>query len=236
MNWPVGNADQFRGVYDIQRQTLHLYEREAQGQYRAPVDVSAHRRSGRPRGDRRERLRAFPRVARRDPLGRHALRRRRVPGGPADACVLRERAHELRPRAVSAGAGRARAAAVGRGRAIRASSTRPTSALPGFVFKIQANMDPRHRDRVAFVRVCSGRFEKDMVLSNSRVGQAAAGVARVPVLRPRPRDHRRGLCGRHPRARQPGPVRHRRHGSYRAAAEVPGRAAVSRRSTSAACV
>ena len=40
----------------------------------------------------------------------------------------------------------------------------------GFVFKIQANMDPRHRDRVAFVRVCSGRFAKDMVLSNSRVG------------------------------------------------------------------
>src|ERR1700757_3135933 len=41
----------------------------------------------------------------------------------------------------------------------------------GFVFKIQANMDPRHRDRVAFVRVCSGRFTKDMVVSNSRVGK-----------------------------------------------------------------
>jgi len=40
----------------------------------------------------------------------------------------------------------------------------------GFVFKIQANMDPRHRDRVAFVRVCSGRFTKDMVISNSRLG------------------------------------------------------------------
>jgi peptide chain release factor 3 len=41
----------------------------------------------------------------------------------------------------------------------------------GFVFKIQANMDPRHRDRVAFVRVCSGRFTKDMVVTNSRVGR-----------------------------------------------------------------
>ena len=39
------------------------------------------------------------------------------------------------------------------------------------MFKIQANMDPRHRDRVAFVRVCSGRFTKDMVLSNSRMGK-----------------------------------------------------------------
>src|SRR6185436_2185913 len=42
----------------------------------------------------------------------------------------------------------------------------------GFVFKIQANMDPRHRDRVAFVRVCSGKFIKDMAVSNSRVGKA----------------------------------------------------------------
>src|SRR5262249_43482720 len=42
----------------------------------------------------------------------------------------------------------------------------------GFVFKIQANMDPRHRDRVAFVRVCSGRFTKDMAVTNNRVGRA----------------------------------------------------------------
>ena len=41
----------------------------------------------------------------------------------------------------------------------------------GFVFKIQANMDPRHRDRVAFVRVCSGRFTKDMQVMNSRIGR-----------------------------------------------------------------
>ncbi len=41
----------------------------------------------------------------------------------------------------------------------------------GFVFKIQANMDPRHRDRVAFVRVCSGKFTKDMAVSNSRAGK-----------------------------------------------------------------
>src|SRR5580704_4356664 len=34
VNWPIGSAGDFRGVYDIQRQTLHRYEREAQGQYR----------------------------------------------------------------------------------------------------------------------------------------------------------------------------------------------------------
>jgi peptide chain release factor 3 len=38
----------------------------------------------------------------------------------------------------------------------------------GFIFKIQANMDPRHRDRIAFVRVCSGKFERDMTVHHSR--------------------------------------------------------------------
>jgi peptide chain release factor 3 len=41
----------------------------------------------------------------------------------------------------------------------------------GFVFKIQANMDPRHRDRIAFVRVCSGRFEADMKVRHVRTGR-----------------------------------------------------------------
>ena len=41
----------------------------------------------------------------------------------------------------------------------------------GFVFKLQANMDPKHRDRVAFIRVCSGKFEKDMVVNHARSGK-----------------------------------------------------------------
>lgn len=40
----------------------------------------------------------------------------------------------------------------------------------GFVFKLQANMDPRHRDQVAFLRVCSGRFRRDMEVVNARTG------------------------------------------------------------------
>src|SRR5690606_6338650 len=41
----------------------------------------------------------------------------------------------------------------------------------GFVFKIQANMDPRHRDRIAFVRLTSGRFEPGMQVINTRSGE-----------------------------------------------------------------
>lgn len=41
----------------------------------------------------------------------------------------------------------------------------------GFIFKIHANLDPRHRDRIAFLRVCSGRFEKDKPFLHTRLGK-----------------------------------------------------------------
>ena len=43
--------------------------------------------------------------------------------------------------------------------------------LTGFVFKIQANMDPKHRDRIAFMRICSGKFTKGMKLNHLRIGK-----------------------------------------------------------------
>lgn len=41
----------------------------------------------------------------------------------------------------------------------------------GFVFKIQANMDPKHRDRIAFLRICSGRYEKGLKMKHVRIGK-----------------------------------------------------------------
>jgi peptide chain release factor 3 len=52
---------------------------------------------------------------------------------------------------------------------------RPLEApFSGLVFKVQANMDPAHRDRMAFVRVCSGRFERGMVLTHAATGRPFA--------------------------------------------------------------
>jgi peptide chain release factor 3 len=48
-------------------------------------------------------------------------------------------------------------------------STEP--AFSGFVFKIQANMDPAHRDRIAFLRVCSGKFERGMKIQHLRINR-----------------------------------------------------------------
>jgi peptide chain release factor 3 len=52
---------------------------------------------------------------------------------------------------------------------------RPLDApFSGFVFKVQANMDPSHRDRIAFLRVCSGRFERGMVVTHGPTGKPFA--------------------------------------------------------------
>ncbi|MGK2948687.1 MAG: peptide chain release factor 3 [Acidimicrobiales bacterium] len=49
---------------------------------------------------------------------------------------------------------------------------RPLDApFSAFAFKVQANMDPSHRDRIAFVRVCSGRFERGMVVTHGPTGK-----------------------------------------------------------------
>jgi peptide chain release factor 3 len=46
--------------------------------------------------------------------------------------------------------------------------------VTGFVFKVQANMDPNHRDRIAFLRLCSGRFRRGMKLRHARSGKTMA--------------------------------------------------------------
>ena len=72
--------------------------------------------------------------------------------------------------------------------------------VTGFVFKVQANMDPKHRDRVAFVRLCSGRFRRGMKLKMVRHQKQIAvpapifffaAVARAGGGRGRRRHHRR---------------------------------------------
>jgi peptide chain release factor 3 len=170
VNWPVGNAEHFRGVYDLQRKHLLLYEREMQGQYRAPVDVSD-----------------LDDPQARELIGentylhfRESLDVIRVAGTTFDIDAYLAGTQTpvffgsamtnfglepfLRTLVELAPHPHARPSDTG--------IVEPTDErFTGFVFKIQANMDPRHRDRVAFVRVCSGKFTKDMAVSNSRAGK-----------------------------------------------------------------
>ena len=61
-------------------------------------------------------------------------------------------------------------------RAQRSMATEPK--LTGFVFKIQANMDPGHRDRIAFLRLCSGRYQRGMRLRHVRLERSCASPTR----------------------------------------------------------
>jgi peptide chain release factor 3 len=170
VNWPIGSAENFRGVYDIDRKHLLLYEREAQGQFRAPVDVAdlddPHAREL--IGDSAyahfiESLDVIRHAGTTYDVGEYRAGRQTPVffGSALTNFGLEPFLHAL-----------VQLAPPPQPRPSDGGLVAPTDErFSGFVFKIQANMDPRHRDRVAFVRVCSGRFTKDMVLFNSRVNR-----------------------------------------------------------------
>jgi len=170
VNWPVGNAEHFRGVYDLQRQHLLLYEREMQGQYRAPVDVSDldDPQARELIGENtylhfRESLDVIRIAGTAFDIDEY-LAGRQTPVFFGSAMTNFGLEPFLRTLVELAPHPHARPSDSG--------TVEPTDErFTGFVFKIQANMDPRHRDRVAFVRVCSGKFTKDMSVSNSRAGK-----------------------------------------------------------------
>jgi peptide chain release factor 3 len=171
MNWPLGTGPDFAGVYDRAGRQAHFFERTAAGAYRAPV--SLHDLSD---PIVRERLddAAYARVV--DEIGTvegagASFDRDAVLAGTLTPVFLGSAVNNFGVHLLLdafldlSTPPRARRAAGGR--VVEPSE----AAFSGFVFKIQANMDPRHRDRIAFVRVCSGRFEREMVVTHARTGK-----------------------------------------------------------------
>ena len=78
-----------------------------------------------------------------------------------------------------------------------------SDTVTGFVFKVQANMNPQHRDRVAFLRLCSGTFPARYEAQPGRDRQDHRGPLPHPVLRPVARGRGRGGGGRHHRHPEP---------------------------------
>ena len=69
------------------------------------------------------------------------------------------------------------------GRDATVREVQPTEGkFSGFVFKIQANMDPKHRDRIAFLRVCSGKFERGMKMKHLRLNRDVAANSVVTFM------------------------------------------------------
>ena len=167
VTWPVGSAERFRGVVDRRQATLHSFTRTAGGSTPAEEERVALDQVG----DRDEDWTAAEEeLALLDGIG-------------ADLSLSDYLAGEATPvffgSALSNFGVRllldalVEVAPPPRARPDAAGDPRPLdSAFSAQVFKLQANLDPRHRDRIAFVRVCSGRFERGAKATNSRTGEA----------------------------------------------------------------
>ncbi|GAC1396220.1 MAG: peptide chain release factor 3 [Vulcanimicrobiaceae bacterium] len=176
INWPIGSGPSFRGVYDRRSHDVNLFERVTHGAKRAPVRVTDI---------------DDPKFAELTDEGTYREFRdglELLEGAGAafdrDAFMTGEATPVFFGSAVTnfgvelfldgflemAPPPRARFAH--RNGSDASEAVDPSSEqFSGFVFKIQANMDPRHRDRVAFLRVCSGKFERDMTVRNVRTGK-----------------------------------------------------------------
>ena len=172
VNWPLGTGPDFKGVFDRLNKQVHFFERTARRRVPRPGVDPRPERPGRAR--RAERRRPTRKSV--DELGCSTSPARRSTRTrcwrAADAGLLRQRGQQLRRADAARRLPRPLARRRDRARPAAGSWTRPTPAFSGFVFKIQANMDPRHRDRIAFVRVCSGQVRA------RHDGHARAGRAR----------------------------------------------------------
>ncbi len=170
-NWPIGDGPWFKGVYDLQSNQVLSYERTARGQRRAPMKVTglddptlADMLGEQPTRDLREHvdlLSAAGSTFDHD-LFLRGLMTPVLFGSALNNFGLEPFIQTLTELAPPPGP-----------RESDQGIVQPTDeAFTGFVFKIQANIDPKHRDRMAFLRVCSGRFEKDMVVEHPRLGRS----------------------------------------------------------------
>ena len=171
VNWPIGIGDRFRGVYDRRGKAIHLFERKDHGSRAARETI----------------------VQLDDPKIEAYLEPELYHQLQEDIQLLAELGGELDLEAVHGGKmtpvffGSAMTnfgvqlfleafldyamQPVGRNSSLGVLEPSYPD-FTGFVFKLQANMDPKHRDRVAFVRVCTGKFEKDMLVSHARTGKS----------------------------------------------------------------
>ncbi|MGI8642739.1 MAG: peptide chain release factor 3 [Thermomicrobiales bacterium] len=170
LNWPIGEGPDFRGVYDRQTKRVHLFERTEHGASRAPVQVS----------DLDDPALAGLIGADLAATLREELELLDLAGSAFDQQAVL--AGELTP--VSFGSALTNfgvevflntfidlAPPPGTQQTSGGAMGPSDDRFSGFVFKVQANMDRRHRDRVAFMRIVSGRFEKDMDVWHPRLGK-----------------------------------------------------------------
>ncbi len=170
MNYPLGTGIDFKGLYDRLDKQIHLFEKTTGGIYKAPVSVMDIS----------------------DPIVKEKLNENNYEKLIEELEMLDTAGEQFNAEAVLKG----RLTPVFFGSAMNnfgvqllldgflkfAVSPAPREssiglikpddeAFSGFIFKIQANMDPKHRDRIAFLRICSGKFNRDMQAVHAASGK-----------------------------------------------------------------
>ena len=180
--WPLGNGPTFKGVYDRRNSQVHLFERVPGGKFQAPVQVASLKDDGvRHKLDDYAFNEATEQLEMLDGAG-HPFDLAAVQAGQQTPVYFGSAVNNFGIQLLLNGF---LADSVPPAPRRSVSVTVPGLPAPtedrevpithekfsGFVFKIQANMDPKHRDRIAFVRVCSGKFTRDMTVTHQRTGR-----------------------------------------------------------------
>ncbi len=186
MTWPIGMGKRFKGIYHIYNDTVRLFA-QADGQNASEgelIDGLDNPRLDEILGDQAEELREEVEL---------------VQGASHEFDLEAFLAGELTPVFFGSAVnnfglqelldGFADYAPSPKSRETETRTVEPTEGdLTGFVFKIQANMDPKHRDRVAFMRIVSGKYEKGMNLKHVRIGKNVK-IAKAITFLANKREH-----------------------------------------------
>lgn len=170
ITWPVGIAGHLRGMVERADNTMVRYARTAHGASRAEEEILDADRAAVEEGD--DWTTAQEELGLLDEIG-SAFDREAFEAGTATPVMFGAALPNI-------GVGRLLDALIDLApsptpRPDVHGDARPVEApFSGLVFKVQASMDKSHRDRVAFVRVCSGRFERGMVLTHAATGRPFA--------------------------------------------------------------
>ena len=180
--WPLGNGPQFKGVFDRRTREVHLFERVPGGKFQAPVNVtSLDDKAVRDKLDDDTYANVKEQLEMLDGAG-HPFDLAKVRAGQQTPVYFGSAVNNFGIELLLNGFLQDSVPPAPR-RSVSISVPglpQPTVSrevpvddpkFSGFIFKIQANMDAKHRDRIAFLRVCSGKFERDMVVTHQRTGK-----------------------------------------------------------------
>ena len=178
--WPLGNGPSFRGVFDRRTREVHLFERVAGGKFQAPVNVtSLEDPAVRAKLDDYTFDQVTEQLAMLDGAG-HPFDLAAIRAGQQTPVYFGSAVNNFGIQLLLDGFLQDsippqphHSVSIQNPKSQIENWTVPVDypKFSAFVFKIQANMDPKHRDRIAFVRICSGKFERDMTVIHQRSGR-----------------------------------------------------------------